>query len=795
LRRRFEQNQDDCTYTVLALLPTVRDEIVAALPVEQISEQLQQERQERLRRIGASEAGSSEFPSAAPSTVGDDGKSLTESFLHTSQIGSSNPDITAARPRRSKAQLWQDMKINSIARALTLVYTLCLLTLLTRIQLNLLGRRTYLSSVVALASPPNPAHASRISLENHDDDNYDNAYGNDFETNRKYLTFSWWLLHRGSREIMARVMAAVKEVFAQVNIREDVSLESLGGLIMRVRKIVEGSTEEERRSTKWLGYLLPPAEDECFVIRQSGTSDHSGDDAYASPERSPLHEPAAAAAAPVEDLAALINPSLRRLLDETADLIDSPTFSFVLTRVLDAAHSHLIDHRIAIEAFHAAPPAPPLDPEAPLHAQPRITELPTATCKLAHILPAFCKQAHAIAVGSGELESTLAGVAAQGANGLALGNEYLAAVDRVPDLAAFAALVYSSNWEYEPLEFAGQQQQQQQQQNLSRGPGVVPAAGEAPQSAAEARLQREVDDDEEMEIIEMVHQAAACRQHQQQQQQQQEQELALQQGFDEAQAALVQQEESAILVPHPPQSTREQQQEEEASPLGEKARNVAGEATQELEKAWRKATAAATSAAELVEEHARAAVDEVRESKAEDVVVQARQLQQQQQVPVPSTREFSDPETAVPPPLLPPPSSSLSSSDPPAASSSPSPLPSSSTTTTKTIPADPSTTSPAAPPAAPTASSSTTTTTTKNPLPQTGPHPEEPANANANANANAGGEIREEPNEEPTAVLEGATLQPPPASTSTPIFPEGIPAEIVEADAAGGGDVQTLPEK
>jgi hypothetical protein len=188
-------------------------------------------------------------------------------------------------------------------------------------------------------------------------------------------------------------------------------------------------------------------------------------------------------------------------------------------------------------------------------------------------------------------------------------------------------------------------------------------------------------------------------------------------------------------------------------------------------------------------------VDEVRESKAEDVVVQARQLQQQQQVPVPSTREFSDPETAVPPPLLPPPSSSLSSSDPPAASSSPSPLPSSSTTTTKTIPADPSTTSPAAPPAAPTASSSTTTTTTKNPLPQTGPHPEEPANANANANANAGGEIREEPNEEPTAVLEGATLQPPPASTSTPIFPEGIPAEIVEADAAGGGDVQTLPEK
>ena len=47
-----------------------------------------------------------------------------------------------------------------------------------------------------------PEVASRISLENHDDDNYDNAYGNDFETNRKYLPFSWWLLHRGSRAII-----------------------------------------------------------------------------------------------------------------------------------------------------------------------------------------------------------------------------------------------------------------------------------------------------------------------------------------------------------------------------------------------------------------------------------------------------------------------------------------------------------------------------------------------------------------------------------------------------------------
>jgi len=126
-----------------------------------------------------------------------------------------------------------------------LIYTLSLLTLLTRIQLNLLGRRNYLSSVVSLAShPPND---STINLENHDDDRAEQTYGNDFETNRKFLTFSWWLLHRGWRDVMEKVDAAVKEVFGPINPREDVSFEKLSSLVVEVRKKVEGATEEERR--------------------------------------------------------------------------------------------------------------------------------------------------------------------------------------------------------------------------------------------------------------------------------------------------------------------------------------------------------------------------------------------------------------------------------------------------------------------------------------------------------------------------------------------------------------------
>ena len=88
---------------------------------------------------------------------------------------------------------------------------------------------------------------STITLANHDDDNIGQSYGSDFETNRRYLTFSWWLLHRGWREVMSKVEAAVAQSFGPLNPREDISLEQLSELTLDVRKRVEGATEEERR--------------------------------------------------------------------------------------------------------------------------------------------------------------------------------------------------------------------------------------------------------------------------------------------------------------------------------------------------------------------------------------------------------------------------------------------------------------------------------------------------------------------------------------------------------------------
>jgi peroxin-3 len=293
----------------------------------------------------------------------------------------------------------------AITRSFTLIYTLALLTLLTRIQLNLLGRRSYLSSVVSLATGGG-VEQSTISLENNDDDNPDQAYGNDFETNRRYLTFSWWLLHRGWREVMLKVEAAVKDVFSTLSPRDDVTMQRFSELTLEVRKRVEGVTELDRQATRWLQYLLPPREQEEFVLKESGMMTEDGS------SESPSFSSSG------------VTP-LRRLLDETSDLIDSPPFSHVLTKLLDAGFSTLVDQKISQQAFKV-----PATPEIPDSDGPRITEIFEAKpVKLPIVLAILTRQAHSIGNG--------------------VPNEYLQSMEQVKDLEAFAAVVYSSNWESE----------------------------------------------------------------------------------------------------------------------------------------------------------------------------------------------------------------------------------------------------------------------------------------------------------------------------------------------------------
>lgn len=427
------------------------------------TEKITYEIQQMKGSVKSVKSGSGDSATGPPSIADtamteEDGKSLaslqSESGIHASQITTPSPfaaageasqqDGGAQKARKTKRQLWDELTISgehsrsavlcghpnlaiAVTRAFTLIYTLALLTMLTRVQLNLLGRRSYLSSVVALATGPQEA---TISLENNDDDT-DQAYGNDFDTNRKYLTFSWWLLNRGWIDIMHRVESAVRTVFGSLSPRDLVSFERFSELTIEVRKLVEGATPEERRAADWLQLLLPPKDKEDEVIRESGIlNDNSAQGGGVQPS------PAA----------------LRRLLDETADLIESPSFTHVLTLLLDSSFSLLVDTKLASEAFELPQQESLFDPQDLRR---------TKVILLPKILSVLTRQAHAI--GSG------------------VPNVYLQDMETVRDLEAFAAVVYSSNWENEMRDdglMGSAVHVRPEDAKPSQGPAPTPSQGE-----------------------------------------------------------------------------------------------------------------------------------------------------------------------------------------------------------------------------------------------------------------------------------------------------------------------------
>ncbi|KAG0248157.1 peroxin, partial [Linnemannia exigua] len=253
MKRRFEQNQQDCVFTVLSLLPTLGDQLLHELNVELITAKLQQTRSQRSTPAPTPDSSMILPPKPTTTEQGEDSKqedTKTEAADEQQQEGiaenkeeesekstddqaataavteghhtkedstdstatsdtngddsnhSSQPSSTAfetdkdetpattqeeevksepqeasdvgaaaaatiavveAQPivkdeaavaieRKTKLELWNELKVMSFTRTVTALYSLTFLTLLTQVQLNLLGRFTYVSSVIALSN-------------------------------------------------------------------------------------------------------------------------------------------------------------------------------------------------------------------------------------------------------------------------------------------------------------------------------------------------------------------------------------------------------------------------------------------------------------------------------------------------------------------------------------------------------------------------------------------------------------------------------------------------------------------
>ncbi len=181
-----------------------------------------------------------------------------------------------------------------------------------------------------------------------------------------------------------------------------------------------------RRIRQWLSLILPSRDQEDAVLRDSGMTTPPP-----LPQQPPtLQDPTSIPSPPNSppSAASTISLPLRRLLDETSDLIESPMFTHVLTVILDSTFSQLADKKLRSEAYKL----PPLTLE-PLTSE-RITEVTdsdpaAASVKLPIILAVMVREAHNI--------------------GRGVPNEYVQAMESVSELEGFAAVVYSSNFEFE----------------------------------------------------------------------------------------------------------------------------------------------------------------------------------------------------------------------------------------------------------------------------------------------------------------------------------------------------------
>ncbi|KAH9985630.1 Peroxin-3 [Russula compacta] len=281
--------------------------------------------------------------SSAPSSHIVESKTVSESVVSSSAVSSNGDSIVTdlSVPQqntstRSKAELWREVKMLTVTRTLTVLYSITLLTIspisnspsLSVIQLerdeDARSRRQYEHSLSSMlfASLVDPTRSHDIEALLGQQTGLEESIwreGVDAETERKFLTLSWWILNVGWKDVGERVRRGVEEVFEGVSLKSKISAIELHRLISDVRRRVEHEItfEGTERRINFLSTLLPPTSSALSHLLTRGGF---------PPAYSDTHELAFTA-----------------LLEETRDLLTSSDFAIALERALDRATDLLFD--------------------------------------------------------------------------------------------------------------------------------------------------------------------------------------------------------------------------------------------------------------------------------------------------------------------------------------------------------------------------------------------------------------------------------------------------------------------
>ncbi|OUT20090.1 hypothetical protein CAS74_004828 [Pichia kudriavzevii] len=227
IKKRFTQTQKDCYMTFLSFLPVLIEPIYKELDVEQITKELKLIRKNK-------------------NTSLDD-----KSELSSSDITSSS-NLNRIKERMGEGQTKSNARKNKVEL------------------------KSYLKTALKLAS--NNQGIKLIDLEkNMDSPEMDIDDTDEDLPEQAFLSFTWWLLNKGSMELKSIITESVESTFSGVSLRQELSIEEFDNLILQVQKdvdsrILEGSCLTEGGERFGLeNLLLPSPEDEFTLLQNTNT--------------------------------------------------------------------------------------------------------------------------------------------------------------------------------------------------------------------------------------------------------------------------------------------------------------------------------------------------------------------------------------------------------------------------------------------------------------------------------------------------------------------------------------------
>ncbi|XP_067677027.1 peroxisomal biogenesis factor 3-like [Haliotis asinina] len=238
-QHHFDSNQRTCNMTVLSMVPNVREMVVKVFNTEK----------------------------------------------HTAAL-KSNPS--------NKFELWEELKIMSLSRSILSVYGCCIMSLLLRVKLNVIGGYIYLDSAKIKDTTVTEDSGSQIPQS----------------VQEKYLSLIKHFISEGLPDLATIVEQAVKREFSSVSLKERMSYSNMQSLVTHIRERVECGNVGLASTIPTMPlsqYMLPAEQVPDFVLVSQ------------------------------EDIV------YEKLVTETRDVLESTDFHTVLQTCLDRGFARLLD--------------------------------------------------------------------------------------------------------------------------------------------------------------------------------------------------------------------------------------------------------------------------------------------------------------------------------------------------------------------------------------------------------------------------------------------------------------------